>query len=52
LASVVGALLSGDQVLLYQAVDQANCAVVGNMQLFCQLADRDGFAIQKAFNGE
>jgi hypothetical protein len=52
LASVLDALLAGNQILFHRSINQAYCTVVSDMQLFSQLADRDAFAVRKTLNGK
>jgi hypothetical protein len=46
------ALIQGDQILRHRSINQAYSAVVSDMQLFSQLADRDAFAVRKTLNGK
>jgi hypothetical protein len=50
LASIVGTLLTHQQLLLHGAVDQTDSAVMGDLKLFSQFTDADRIAPRKAFD--
>jgi hypothetical protein len=52
LAPVLHTLFSNNKILFYRSINQAYSAVVSDMKLFSQLADRDTLAAWKSLDGQ